>query len=72
MAQWRNGQSKSETDHKEYGRDRGTPDAVMHRLHICCTMRSGIIWNFSAVECGKVTRGNLWNVTCTGPYKTAI
>jgi len=50
------------------GKDPGTPDAAMHRLHICCTMwENGSLWssemrNFSAAECGKAITGNLRNV----------
>jgi len=39
-----------QTVHKNMeGRDRGTPDAGMHQLHICCTVRA----NCSFVICGN-------------------
>jgi len=50
------------------GKDPGTPDDAMHRLHICCTMRANGSFairgntNFSAAECGKAIMGNLRNV----------
>jgi len=50
------------------GKDCGTPDAAMYRLHICCTTRPNCSFairemrNFSTAECRKAIRGNLWNV----------
>ena len=50
------------------GKDCGTPDAAMYRLHICCTTRPNCSFairemrNFSAAECRKAIRGNLRNV----------
>jgi len=52
-------------DHKEYGK-KGPRDTAMHLLYNTSEhlviLRSAEMRNFSAVECGKVTRGNLRNV----------
>jgi len=48
------------------GKDPGTPDAAMHRLHIRCTMRANhsfaIRGNAEFFTCGKAIMGNLRNV----------
>jgi len=50
------------------GMDPGTPDAAMHRLHICCTMRANGSFvirrnaEFSGCRMKKVIMGNLRNV----------